>query len=202
MISLNDSAPRRFWKKVDKTGDPNGCWLWLGATYATGYGCFAYDGYRHTPAQRVALMLTGTDVPPRAHVHHLCERRDCVNPDHLEVLSAREHRIVHAKWTRERIVIAIQGFATEFGRLPTIAEWSPAQARASGNRTWLAEQYAERDWPCASSVTRMFGGWANAMREAGFEPRRRGVQAISRASSWSASVIASSCRGCGCRRGR
>lgn len=32
------SLEERFWEKVDVSGGPNSCWLWLGVMGATGYG--------------------------------------------------------------------------------------------------------------------------------------------------------------------
>lgn len=37
-----ESAEKRFWRKVDKSGGPDACWPWLASTHPGGYGQF-YD---------------------------------------------------------------------------------------------------------------------------------------------------------------
>ncbi|WP_278255634.1 HNH endonuclease signature motif containing protein [Nocardioides convexus] len=67
--------------------DDSGCWLWVGKVNPNGYGAFAVNGkWRY--AHRVALALLVEEVPIDLEVDHLCEVRDCVNPDHLEVVTA------------------------------------------------------------------------------------------------------------------
>lgn len=68
---------------------PNGCWLWTGTLNEGGYGLFHFnrDGlHRHLLAHRLALHLSGRPVPQDKVVDHLCRNRQCVNPDHLEIV--------------------------------------------------------------------------------------------------------------------
>ena len=41
------------------------------------------------------------EIPPNLHVHHACHNKKCVNPDHLEVRSAKSHRLHHATIHRQ-----------------------------------------------------------------------------------------------------
>lgn len=68
----------RFWSKVDKT---EGCWLWTGSRFRSGYGQFQYDGRPHS-AHRIAWLLTHGKLPGQRVLHH-CDVRSCVRPDHL-----------------------------------------------------------------------------------------------------------------------
>jgi transposase len=61
------------------------------------------------------------------------------------------------KWTRDRVVEAMNSWATEHGRPPFSPEWCPPP-RGSG-------------WPSVSTVIRLFGSWNAAMEVAGFEAR-------------------------------
>ena len=72
-----NSASRRksFWEMVDKTGD---CWLWLGATYQGGHGCFRGDG-----AHRIAYRELVGPIPSGMCVCHRCDVPLCVRPGHL-----------------------------------------------------------------------------------------------------------------------
>lgn len=68
--------PDRFWIKVDKQDD---CWLWCGAINQDGYG--VYSG---RVAHRIAFKLVRGDIPAGTEIDHLCRRRNCVNPAHLD----------------------------------------------------------------------------------------------------------------------
>lgn len=88
---LNARDTERFWSKVAKTQT---CWKWTGRLDANGYGCFhASIGGRkgnHRP-HRVSLMLAGVEIPDDLVVDHICRVRDCVNPEHLRVVTNAEN---------------------------------------------------------------------------------------------------------------
>lgn len=65
-------------------------WLWTGTLSANGYGRFYLRG-RFLAAHRVSLLLAGRDVPDALTVDHLCRVRNCVRPDHLELVTIREN---------------------------------------------------------------------------------------------------------------
>jgi hypothetical protein len=73
---------KRFWSKVDKSGE---CWLWMG-TKSRGYGQFYLYG-RGWPAHRLAYELVIAPIPEGLQLDHLCRVRHCVNPDHLEAVT-------------------------------------------------------------------------------------------------------------------
>lgn len=81
----------RFWPNVAKT---NACWLWTGAVSKQGYGQFTFRG-KKTSAHRVSFWLaTGVYHEGRGfHIHHVCHNPSCVNPNHLQEVSAKEHAI-------------------------------------------------------------------------------------------------------------
>lgn len=68
----------RFWAKVDIT---DGCWLWNGSKFPTGYGHFHND--ISTFSHRYSLSLVEKLIPGM-HIDHLCRNTLCVNPNHLE----------------------------------------------------------------------------------------------------------------------
>jgi hypothetical protein len=92
--------PQRFWDKVNKT---DACWLWTGAVTAWGYP--KYRTFRHVDAAyRVIWMDLHGPLPAGIELDHLCHTRDatclaaaecphrrCVNPDHLEPVTAAEN---------------------------------------------------------------------------------------------------------------
>jgi hypothetical protein len=78
------SIEQRFWKKVDQTSNPDGCWLWTGWHDAAGYGEMSIPGTgRNTKAHRVAYLLTKGPIPDGLLVLHRCDNPPCVRPGHL-----------------------------------------------------------------------------------------------------------------------
>lgn len=73
----------RFWPRVDTTGE---CWLWTGGTTISGYGQISVD-YRKVLVHRYAYELLVTPIPDGMEIDHLCHQRNCVRPDHMEVVT-------------------------------------------------------------------------------------------------------------------
>ena len=88
-LSLAD----RFWRKVDKSGGPDGCWPWTGFIHKNGYGYFRLEKGSNSLAHRVAFILTyGAAADDVDHDCHnkadcsggwTCPHRRCCNPTHL-----------------------------------------------------------------------------------------------------------------------
>jgi HNH endonuclease len=75
----------RFWAKVEKT---DGCWIWRGGRFHTGYGR-VFRGGVVCVAHRVAYELAVGPIPKGLEMDHLCRNRACVNPAHLEPVPQR-----------------------------------------------------------------------------------------------------------------
>lgn len=84
------STEELFWEKVDRTGGPDACWVWLARKKEYGAGTFRYNG-RATPARRVAYELTFGQIPAGLviRVGRDC-KPPCVNPAHLLTLTKSE----------------------------------------------------------------------------------------------------------------
>lgn len=72
----------RFWGKVEKSTDPDGCWEWTAGRFSKGYGAFSIKG-RNQKANRVAWQLVHGTIPEGLCVLHKCDNPGCVRPDHL-----------------------------------------------------------------------------------------------------------------------
>ena len=67
--------------------DLDQCWDWTGSK-VRGYGIFMWRG-RNIAAHRFAFELLRGPVPDGLDLDHLCRRRHCVNPWHLEPVTRR-----------------------------------------------------------------------------------------------------------------
>lgn len=68
----------------------SGCWLFTGYLNNDGYGHIAVEG-RFFGAHRLSYELARGPIPDGLHLDHLCKTRNCVNPDHLEPVTAHEN---------------------------------------------------------------------------------------------------------------
>ena len=73
----------RFWSKVDKTSNPNGCWEWIGhKNKHFGYGRFGFNNKRIL-VHRFSYLLHFGKITTDLKVLHKCDNSLCVNPSHL-----------------------------------------------------------------------------------------------------------------------
>ena len=80
MISLSDIF-------AQVSPEPNtGCWLWAGK--GGEYGIAETDG-GEVPAHRAAYEAATGNLDPVLVIDHLCGEKFCVNPAHLEQITAR-----------------------------------------------------------------------------------------------------------------
>lgn len=114
----------RFWSKVDRSGGPDACWLWLGAPNPSGYGGFHVPSLGGRAAHRVSYILNVGPIPAGLQLDHLCRVRHCVNPRHLEPVTLAENlrrgaESRHAEdthcphgheWTPENTTYGTQGY--------------------------------------------------------------------------------------------
>lgn len=91
-MTSNASHPTRarFSKKFDGS-NPGSCWVWTAAKAHHGYGKFKI-GDKLWAAHRVAYWLRRGPIPDGLTLDHLCRNPSCVNPEHLEPVSATENK--------------------------------------------------------------------------------------------------------------
>lgn len=77
----------RFYSKVHKT---QSCWEWTGTLINGDYGQF-WDGNKKIYAHRWSYEYFIGPIPNDMQLDHLCRNRCCVNPEHLEPVTAREN---------------------------------------------------------------------------------------------------------------
>lgn len=99
MIQLPDGLTileldKRFWAKVDKT---DSCWLWRGAVHVrSGHGMFGWDRKNNSItlyAHRYSYERLVGPIPTNMVIDHTCQITNCVNPQHLEIVTRGENTI-------------------------------------------------------------------------------------------------------------
>lgn len=96
---------------------PTRCWVWTETLFGEGYGdfCFAAGNWL---AHRISYELfNGVPICPGMTIDHLCNVRECVNPDHLEMVSLPEN----ARRQRSRMDMCRSGRHA----MPTIGRCEP-----------------------------------------------------------------------------
>lgn len=88
-MNLTDGELSRFNSNVDKTGD---CWLWTAPLDRDGYGSFFFRR-RNRRAHRVAWFAAHGAIPDGMVINHTCRQRNCVNPQHLNMVTASENSL-------------------------------------------------------------------------------------------------------------
>lgn len=86
--ALPDNTFSRFMKRVAVLD--NGCWQWTGAPNSHGYGRMRIRNKSLT-AHRISYLLFVGALKDGLVIDHICRKRDCVNPAHLELVTVREN---------------------------------------------------------------------------------------------------------------
>ncbi len=79
------NAIEDFWKLVDR-GSPDACWNWTGNVWC-GYGMYGLGG-KCWRVHRLSYTELVGDIPEGLTLDHLCRNKRCVNPAHLEPVTA------------------------------------------------------------------------------------------------------------------
>ena len=85
--------------KIQET--PDGHWLWLGSVDPDGYPQAVWRCRRYRIHVLMNERAEGSPLPEGLEVDHTCNRRDCVNPSHLERVTHQENvRRIRARAAR------------------------------------------------------------------------------------------------------
>lgn len=84
----------QFTEGVDYRVTEDGCWEWLGGFDGKGYGR-VYSRGHDQKAHRESYIRAIGSIPVGWHIHHKCENKACIRPDHLEALGHSAHLTLH-----------------------------------------------------------------------------------------------------------
>lgn len=88
--AMSEADAKDFWALVRPVPGEGGCWRWTWSKQTNGYGQWRLNGPL-VLAHHIAYVLHKGPIPDGLQLDHKCEQRDCVNPDHLEAVTAQEN---------------------------------------------------------------------------------------------------------------
>lgn len=89
MVTISKKVETRFKSFIKIVGN---CNIWQGFLDKDGYGTF-YFFKRSRRAHRFAYYMANGDIPPGMVVDHICRKRSCVNPEHLQLVTPRQNSL-------------------------------------------------------------------------------------------------------------
>jgi len=101
--------PERYKEKII-VDNKRGCWLWQGEKNQKGYGRGWFQNKRYVAHRLLYWLCHGEKVfnldDLSIELDHLCEVRNCVNPEHMEKVS---HQVNMKRISRRRKKITDDG---------------------------------------------------------------------------------------------
>jgi hypothetical protein len=110
----------RFWTKVEKGEDENGCWEWRGTVKPGGYPALQVGQHSISPSHLSWLWSTG-EFPLGGRIQQVCNNQLCVRPSHLAWVVGRA--------LEQRLAAESEGYLSVVGVPVTTDEPRPRTPR-------------------------------------------------------------------------
>lgn len=127
----------------------SGCWNWTGTISSFGYAIVRIDGTPHRVHRLVYRTLRGA-LDDSVSLHHECENKRCVNPDHLVEMDPAEHARLHQTGKTMNLPDEERERRSEHGRAmihhASEKAYTKTTRQAAGKKMWAnrtPEQRAE-----------------------------------------------------------
>jgi hypothetical protein len=124
----------------------NGCWEWQGKR-SKGYGRFSVAG-RDRSAHRIMWELVGRPVDFDKELDHLCRNPPCINPAHLEQVTALENAI-----RKNRNPLCRRGHVWADNEVPYNVGGGKIRRRCNACNTIRARNFHQRIRLYSSTIT-------------------------------------------------
>ena len=85
---------QKIYRKVEIDLE-SGCHILKCGLGAGGYPRITIEGIRIRAFIYIYEKATGTIMEEGFHLHHKCENKKCINPQHLQKITIAEHRALH-----------------------------------------------------------------------------------------------------------
>lgn len=90
----NMTPTQRIYLKVEIDLE-SGCHIHSGVVNSSGYPRISIEGVRVAAYIYIFERATGIAMEEGFNLHHTCENKRCVNPEHLRKITIEEHRALH-----------------------------------------------------------------------------------------------------------
>lgn len=109
-IPLEKEAIERFKSYLPRNKTALDCWFWQGSITSNGYGKFNFQSKPYL-AHRFSFAYFVQKPSNTLVIDHICENRNCVNPNHLRELTINENALRNYRkpYTTQIAVLIIRG---------------------------------------------------------------------------------------------
>jgi hypothetical protein len=119
---IREMREPRIWAKYVE--DAAGCWIYQGAIHVNGYGLAHEPGSNRIYwAHRLFWERNHGKVPEGMTLHHKCEVKACVNPEHLAVVTGVENTRLSRGRPRHRAVPRPMPVTVRHGSVATYSNY-------------------------------------------------------------------------------
>lgn len=125
-----------------------GCWLWPGRLMNKGYGETSFRG-KHMLIHRIAWILWHGEIPNGLWVLHDCDTRQCCNPEHLflgtakdntdDMMSKGRNKANRPNLTHARAIFSTQGTQSAIARQFGVTQQVVSNIKARKSYGWITQ---------------------------------------------------------------